>query len=76
MSPRYVHDCAKCTPIGQINEFDIYRCPQGNLPTLVARYGDEGHEYASGPTVTVERWENGDPRITLSLHRPNPVPKV
>ena len=46
---RYKHDCSRCKPLGTAAEYDLYFCSQtGNLPTVIARYGDEGHEYGSG----------------------------
>ena len=46
--PRFVHDCDKCTFLGQFLEYDLYYCPQGNIPTVIARFGDEGWDYRSG----------------------------
>ena len=47
--PRFQHDCTICTFLGQYNEFDLYFCPQGGrIPTVIARYGDDGPEYQSG----------------------------
>jgi hypothetical protein len=46
--PRYQHDCDKCQFLGQDAKHDLYFCPQGGRPTVIARYGDEGHEYMSG----------------------------
>jgi len=46
--PRYKHGCSDCTFLGTRNEYDLYFCPQGTLPTVIARYGNEGHEYKSG----------------------------
>ena len=46
--PRFQHDCTACTYLGQHDEFDLYFCPQGSFPTVIARYGDDGPEYQSG----------------------------
>jgi hypothetical protein len=52
LTPLFPHDCKFCQPIGQAVEHDLYLCTQGGkLPTLVARYGSNLHEYASGPTL-------------------------
>jgi alpha-D-ribose 1-methylphosphonate 5-triphosphate synthase subunit PhnG len=45
---RYKHDCSACLFVGEHGEYDVYVCPQNGLPTIVARYGDEGSEYVSG----------------------------
>jgi hypothetical protein len=53
----FTHDCNKCTFLGNftdyshLNEgaFDLYYCMQfGTIPTVIARYGNEGSEYLSG----------------------------
>lgn len=69
MTPRHRHDCADCIYRGAIDGFDIYTCPQGG-PTVVARYGDEGREYASGPVVRLG--EN----LQLALVKPAPAPST
>lgn len=52
--PLYMHDCRACTYLGRYDSggdtYDLYYCPQLGLPTVIARYGDEGHEYTSGMT--------------------------
>jgi hypothetical protein len=48
MGMRYQHDCEQCVPLGEYNEFDLYFCPQGGMPTVVARYGNAGKDYNSG----------------------------
>lgn len=45
---RYKHDCSECIPLGKYEEYDLYmHIDKGCANNLVARYGDEGHEYAS-----------------------------
>ncbi len=44
---RYEHDCDHCKPLGMFRDFDLYYCPQGGLPTVIARYGEDGN-YTSG----------------------------
>ena len=46
--PRYQHDCDNCRYLGEYNEYDLYYCPQGGYPTVLARYGNQGEEYTSG----------------------------
>lgn len=45
---RYKHDCETCKFLGHYNEYDLYYCSQTGLPTVIARYGDDGPEYTSG----------------------------
>jgi hypothetical protein len=46
--PRYAHDCERCSFLGQMDEHDVYYCPQdGTLPTIVFRWADEPAEYRS-----------------------------
>ena len=47
---RYQHDCDQCKPLGEFNEFDLYFCDSqlGNIPTVIARYGDSGEQNFSG----------------------------
>lgn len=51
MKPRFLHDCSACVLLGQDSKHDLYWCPQGHLPTVIARYGGEGPEYLSGLEV-------------------------
>ena len=48
VSTRFEHDCKRCAFLGQYEEYDLYFCPQNGIPTVIARYGDEGSEYTSG----------------------------
>lgn len=61
---RYKHDCDKCIPLGTHKEFDLYFCHQGadpgEIPTVIARYGDEGEDYQSG-------WESADLLVSLRI---------
>lgn len=46
---RYKHDCDTCVSLGEYEEYDLYHCYQKGMgATVVARYGDEPHEYLSG----------------------------
>lgn len=51
MNLRFQHDCGACVPLGTVSEHDLYFCPQGFLPTVIARYGASGPEYLSGLEV-------------------------
>ena len=48
----HVHDCDKCTPLGSYasagSTYDLYYCAKSSVPTVVARYGNEGPDYTSG----------------------------
>lgn len=39
---------------------DLWFCPQKGMPTVIARYGDEGHEYKSGLIFA----DGTDPELT------------
>lgn len=45
--PRYQHDCDKCHSLGPYQEYDLYVCPEGIDPTVIARFGPDG-DYLSG----------------------------
>ena len=72
--PRYEHDCEACQFIGQDGLFDMYVCAKGNKApfsrtTLIARFSDEGPDYASGDAVHwLERQRGGDSPFA-ALHR-------
>lgn len=63
--PEFVHDCDKCRFLGHHFGCDVYVCNEGGgdslAPSIIARHGNEGQEYASGPVRIVMRgiWENG-----------------
>ena len=48
MTKQFEHDCSKCFFIGRSQKYDLYFCEQHTLPTVIARYGDKGHQYLSG----------------------------
>ncbi len=60
--PRYTHDCSACVFLGHYDteegEFDLYACTArqvGGDDSFIARYGDEGPEYASAPSSIASR---------------------
>lgn len=63
VKPRFQHNCEDCIFLGAVSlrgdhqgYYDLYYCNNGPFgPTLLARYGDEGHEYASGLSFGKER---------------------
>ena len=61
VKPQYKHDCDGCTFHGRLGDKDIYTCGQGgNIPTIIARWGNGGPEYSSGPSVPI-----GDMMLSL-----------
>ena len=59
--PQYIHNCDSCKYLGRYEfkceyecgcdpgkDADLYYCPQGGLPTVIARYSDYGPDYVSG----------------------------
>ena len=40
--------CSGITFLGAFNGCDLYHSEQMGLPTVIARYGNEGYEYTSG----------------------------
>lgn len=78
VGPQFTHDCTACVflgrysrPPGQLlftlkNEFDLYFCKASNrcLDTVVARFGNEGSEYASGHSSFYPK------PVGMDLHNP------
>lgn len=64
-TPRWTHDCHRCVFLGGVvlnQRYDVYWCPpapagSGSVldGTLLARYGDDGPEYASYDRHTFKR---------------------
>lgn len=46
---RFQHDCDCCEWRFRYGEFDMYFCHRSDGGTIIARYGNEGGEYASYP---------------------------
>lgn len=50
-TPKHQHDCDKCLFLGRFtsdDNYDLYYCLQGgSVPTIIARYGENG-AYLSG----------------------------
>ena len=44
---RYKHDCDKCRSLGEFGITDLYFCDI-HTPTVIARFGNEPEDYASG----------------------------
>jgi hypothetical protein len=64
---RFKHDCDECTYLGASDYFDHYFCQKTydkfaiaiRPGSCIARFGDEGSEYESSPTVVAERSTKG-----------------
>lgn len=54
IEPRYTHDCEACVFFGRWGSYDLYRCPQGGIPTVVARFSSDGPDYMSAREVEVD----------------------
>ena len=49
MNASFTHDCDCCKFLGTYKKHDLYFCVQdGVLPTLIARYSNDGPDYISG----------------------------
>lgn len=44
--PKFTHDCNACQFLGHFEGHDVYICPS-DMPSIIARYGNEGPEYSS-----------------------------
>lgn len=57
MPPKFHHDCDGCIFLGRSEDgrWDLYHCPRCDEGSVVARYGNEGHEYSSCPVEIIER---------------------
>jgi hypothetical protein len=65
--PEFRHDCKKCEFLGRTigggKMFDLYvHMPSLSLygPTLIARYGNEGSEYYSGPIEYISAYGHAE----------------
>jgi len=50
--PKFQHDCTHCEFLGHYFGHDVYLCRHSENsigPTIIARHGDQGHQYASTP---------------------------
>ena len=64
--PKFVHDCRACDYLGPYTApptqiVDLYVCRDncGDAgDAVIARYGDDGPEYTSAPTILVDRVDN------------------
>jgi hypothetical protein len=74
----YEHDgCKGCIFLGNLREdliwYDLYYCPQNDVPTVIARYGNEGHEYMSGILSTMNPLRVAKARAIARGFRTKPI---
>jgi hypothetical protein len=72
MKPRFTHDCDRCKFHGSgyymDQPADFYTCETfGGLRSFIARYGNDGPEYSSGPLFCCAELTNLD-KIALFNH--------
>lgn len=68
-SPKWKHDCMYCTYLGAApdidgSQLDLYICQRQKLPSVLARYGNQGHQYLSGLTAAAN-----DPHLAEAKRR-------
>lgn len=86
--PEFKHDCKNCKFLGRYRavigpafreyggKFDLYVCPQGSAPTVIARFGNKAPDYMSGlPIALAQIGEERNPTwplveaLTRAIHR-------
>lgn len=77
MKPKFQHDCDSCIFLGTITsegeDYDIWTCPSSNkngYAIVIARFGDDGPEYAS-TTTRVSHWEESAEHLDRGWARPS-----
>lgn len=64
------HDCDRCTFLARSEDgyADLYFClQQHDQPTVVARYGDLGHQYTSGLRIaSVSPWLSEAKKLAMA----------
>ena len=66
MDKLYKHECSACIFLGSFQDNDLYFCKQGNIPTVIARYGNNGSDYTSGMALAAY-----DPRLAKAKQLTN-----
>jgi hypothetical protein len=76
---KHKHDCNNCTFLGTFANsdttdsgvfYDLYYCPQGAIPTVIARHG-EGGNYMSGMAFGIANKEDVDCPLGEAYRRAN-----
>jgi len=58
MKRQFSHDCDACVYLGSDEKNDFYFCKKA-IPTVIARFGNNGEDYTSGLTAATLCWERG-----------------
>lgn len=69
MTTRFTHDCSSCVHLGGDEQHDFYFCASPTNPildTVIARFGNQPWEYASGLEIGKHRLEAGDTQHPLA----------
>jgi hypothetical protein len=73
--PKFTHDCDKCQFLGTEQGCDLYICAsrmiKGLGPSIIARFGNDGPQYASVPWGVIEKAETPGqvpPAIMAGVH--------
>lgn len=63
----FEHDCDGCVYLGADEEYDFYCCGKGPGATVIARFSDEGPDYASGAehALAIEQRDGPDSDYVL-----------
>ena len=76
-TPRFLHHCPGCVFLGHHDKHDLYFCPQGGHPTVMARFDNDDPDYKSGLVLA-----GADPHLHEAYERAKakrllvPHPKV
>lgn len=65
MTPKFQHDCTACAFLGHYHDHDVYLHGWPLHQSVIARFGDDGPDYASAPLSVVESWLEPDTKIGL-----------
>jgi hypothetical protein len=65
--PLWRHDCQQCVPLGTFTFHDLYFCRGILGGSVIARYGHDGPDYASGPVDVLLKagWREREPNNPL-----------
>lgn len=72
--PRFTHDCDRCVFLGADEKYDFWFCPNTKSvtgQTVIARFGSEGPEYASGLEIAqalAQKGGNSEHPLVKALH--------
>ena len=70
MTKKFTHDSDDCEFLGHFFDHDVYTCEGSFAQTIIARYGNDGHEYASTPVYMLKSSLEGGCRITVGKESP------